>query len=33
LIIWNRIPFYEYLYKNYDLYPPSNVRDRINICT
>ncbi|KRZ81121.1 hypothetical protein T08_657 [Trichinella sp. T8] len=33
LIIRNGIPFDEYLYKNYDLYPPSNVRDRNSICT
>ncbi|KRX31617.1 hypothetical protein T05_488 [Trichinella murrelli] len=25
--------FPENLYRNYDLYPPSNVRDRIRICT
>ncbi|KRX72385.1 hypothetical protein T12_2969 [Trichinella patagoniensis] len=33
LIIRNRIPFDEYLYKNCDLYPRSNVRDRNSICT
>ncbi|KRZ84515.1 hypothetical protein T08_15185 [Trichinella sp. T8] len=33
LIMWNVIPFYEYLYENYELRPPSNVRDRNSICT
>ncbi|XP_003379606.1 hypothetical protein Tsp_03262, partial [Trichinella spiralis] len=33
LIIWNIIPFYKYLYKKYDLFPPSNVRDPNSICT
>ncbi|KRZ48435.1 hypothetical protein T02_10087 [Trichinella nativa] len=33
LKIRNGIPFDEYLYKNYDLLPPSNVRVRNSICT
>ncbi|KRX35573.1 hypothetical protein T09_14206 [Trichinella sp. T9] len=33
LKIRNGNPFDEYLYKNYDIFPPSNVRNRNSICT